>query len=316
MEEHKPRAHLYTRVSTTRQYEDGTSIPANIEIGVNYGRFKELDYGPGEAVKIGGNKLIVPTRTYVDAASAYNTALFDRPEGNRMFKSLKKGDHVVITKLDRGFRDVPDALQTNEVLINMGVKLHIVDISVDTSTAVGELMLTVLAAGARFESRRRGERVKEAYWAKVKLMGHPRRRAALPGFICTNPNSHEPTYERLPEEHPTMWAVWILLEEDKRYTVDEVRLGLWKVGVRMPKAVVANGRPIMPNYAGDYGWSRINAIRETMRTMRDMIGHREEGEELAERMRAVMQVSKVPLHVREKSVAARRKRKALREDKA
>lgn len=283
--EHKPRAHLYTRVSTPRQYEDGTSVPANIEIGVNYANFRGLDLGPQQQAQIGGNKLTIPARTYVDSASAYNTVLFDRPEGDRMFKSLKRGDHVIITKLDRGFRDTTDALHTNKVLIGLDVKLHIIDLNVDTSTAIGEMMLTVFAAVAKFESRRRGERVREAYWAKVKLTGQRRKWSAPPGFICLNPGRHNPKYERFPEEHPTMWAVWILDREG--YAVDQILLGLYKTGVRVPKAIVkalVSGKPM----TGEYSKRRIYDILSVMESMRDVIDFREDGEAIAARIRPVI----------------------------
>jgi len=77
---------------------------------------------------------------------------------------------IVITKLDRGFRNALDCLFTLENLTARGIGLHLLDIQLDPDTPVGKLLLTMLAAIAEFENKRRSERQVAAF-AVMKSKG-------------------------------------------------------------------------------------------------------------------------------------------------
>lgn len=85
----------------------------------------------------------------------------DRQQFNKLLSVLQKGDTVVVTKLDRFARSTKDALATIEQLDEMGVALVVLNMGgdkVDTSTAIGKLMITVLSGIAEFEADMNKER--------------------------------------------------------------------------------------------------------------------------------------------------------------
>jgi DNA invertase Pin-like site-specific DNA recombinase len=84
-----------------------------------------------------------------------------RPVFEKVIDSLQSGDVLVVLDVDRAFRSPIDALLTEEVLSKRGVYLHIVNAAVDTSTAEGEFIFTILTAQARLERRHISRRTKE-----------------------------------------------------------------------------------------------------------------------------------------------------------
>ncbi|MBH0156003.1 recombinase family protein [Fictibacillus sp. 5RED26] len=79
----------------------------------------------------------------------------ERPEFNKLLETVQSGDYIVVTKLDRFARSTKDALNTIEYLNNKGVGLIVLNMGgdkIDTSTAIGKLMITVLSGIAEFEA--------------------------------------------------------------------------------------------------------------------------------------------------------------------
>ena len=101
----------------------------------------------------------------------------DRPEFMRMLGLLKAGDVVVVQKLDRLGRSLRDLIDVMERFKEVGVGFKVLDGSIDTTTASGELVFHILGAIAQFERRMIQERTKDALAHKramgVKL-GRPR----------------------------------------------------------------------------------------------------------------------------------------------
>lgn len=86
-----------------------------------------------------------------------------RPEAQKLVNELKPGDTIVIAKLDRGFRDTADCLNTVKWLQQKKVTLKILDIALDVSTSIGEMILTIMASVATFERKRIAERIKDGF---------------------------------------------------------------------------------------------------------------------------------------------------------
>ncbi|MCM3252443.1 recombinase family protein [Priestia aryabhattai] len=79
----------------------------------------------------------------------------DREQFNILLEDAQKNDTIVVTKLDRFARSTKDALSTIEYLNNKGVSLIVLNMGgdkVDTGTAIGKLMITVLSGIAEFEA--------------------------------------------------------------------------------------------------------------------------------------------------------------------
>lgn len=78
----------------------------------------------------------------------------DRPEFIKLLEVLQTGDKIVVTKLDRFARSTIDALTTINVLNEKGIDLVVLDMGgekIDTSTASGKLLFTVMSGFAEFE---------------------------------------------------------------------------------------------------------------------------------------------------------------------
>jgi DNA invertase Pin-like site-specific DNA recombinase len=89
----------------------------------------------------------------------------------------REGDVLVVTKLDRLARSTQHLLEIVEKLSAKGVALKIVNLGIDTATATGKLMLTMLGAIAEFERAMMLERQREGI-AKAKSEGKYKGRAA------------------------------------------------------------------------------------------------------------------------------------------
>ncbi|MGB8841310.1 MAG: recombinase family protein [Aliidongia sp.] len=82
----------------------------------------------------------------------------------------RDGDTLVVTKLDRLARSVKHLHELVDMLNAKGVALRIINLGIDTGTATGKLMLTVLGGIAEFEREIMLERQREGI-AKAKADG-------------------------------------------------------------------------------------------------------------------------------------------------
>ncbi len=82
----------------------------------------------------------------------------------------RERDVLIVTKLDRLARSVRHLGEIVDDLTQRGVALRVLDMSLDTSTATGKLMLNVLGSIAQFEREMMLERQREGI-AKAKAEG-------------------------------------------------------------------------------------------------------------------------------------------------
>ena len=107
-------------------------------------------------------------------------SLKHRTQFAALLDHVTAGDTVVVTKLDRFARSTQDALNTMATLTERGVSLVVLNMGgdvVDTSTAIGKLLITVLAGIAEFEADLIKERQLEgiaAAKARGVYKGRPR----------------------------------------------------------------------------------------------------------------------------------------------
>lgn len=144
-------AALYCRVSTDHQVEDGVSLEAQ------RARLEAYAVAAGLEVKA----------VLIEAGVSGSVPLADRPEGKNLVAMIEAGEvaHVVFLKLDRAFRSAADALATVEAWDAAGVGVHFVDHggqSMNTASAVGRMIFTMLAAMAEFERSLAAERTTAA----------------------------------------------------------------------------------------------------------------------------------------------------------
>ena len=94
----------------------------------------------------------------------------DRPSLKECRNYLRKGDSLVITKMDRLARSTYHLTQIAEELKDKGADLVVLDQNIDTTTPTGKLLFNMLASIAEFETEIRRERQLEGI-EKAKQKG-------------------------------------------------------------------------------------------------------------------------------------------------
>lgn len=100
----------------------------------------------------------------------------DRPELEEMIRLLRKGDKIVIYKLDRIGRSTKHLIELSELFEKMGVELVSIMDNLDTSTAMGRFYFRVMASLAELERDIISERTKaglDAARARGRKGGRP-----------------------------------------------------------------------------------------------------------------------------------------------
>lgn len=145
----------YVRVSTREQADSGLSISAQERRILQYCEFKEL-----ELLKI-----------IKDENVSAATPLKEREGGKELIKLTEStAIGVVAMKLDRLFRDAHDCLGVTKAWSTRGNTLHLMDLGIDTTTAMGRAFLTNAATYAELEKNLISERTKEAL-NQIKIEG-------------------------------------------------------------------------------------------------------------------------------------------------
>ena len=147
----------YARVSTT-----GQSLDEQIS------RLKELG--------------IEDTHIYSEKFTGTQT---DRPQFNRLMKTLKQGDTLTITKLDRLARNTREALGVIEQLMAEDIAINVLNLGKIENTSIGKLIYTILLSVAELERDMIVERTQagKAYAKKHNpdyKEGRPKRRLTPP----------------------------------------------------------------------------------------------------------------------------------------
>lgn len=140
------RAALYERVSTTEQSMNGYSIDAqkdNLE-----------EHAKKNNMKIVGH--------YTDAGISGTKPPLKRPDLKRLLDDVEAGkvDIILFTKLDRWFRSVKEYFKVQEILDTYGVQWKAIHENYDTTTANGQMAITMFLAIAQNERDRTAERIK------------------------------------------------------------------------------------------------------------------------------------------------------------
>ncbi|KXG84771.1 recombinase family protein [Agrobacterium bohemicum] len=105
---------------------------------------------------------------FIDKASG--TTREGRTKLAEAIRFARKGDAIVVTRLDRLARSVPDLHAISQELQAKGVDLIATEQNIDTTTPTGRLMFNMLGAIAEFETDLRKERQLEGI-AKAKEEG-------------------------------------------------------------------------------------------------------------------------------------------------
>jgi DNA invertase Pin-like site-specific DNA recombinase len=104
-----------------------------------------------------------------------------RPGLDQALAAVRSGDTLVVPKLDRLARSVPDARQIGDSLVERGVKLSLGGTLYDPADPMGKMFFNILATFAEFEVDLLRLRTREGMAvarAKGKLKGKPSKLSA------------------------------------------------------------------------------------------------------------------------------------------
>jgi DNA invertase Pin-like site-specific DNA recombinase len=114
------------------------------------------------------------SRVYEEKASGAKT---DRPELMKLLDNARKGDVVIVWKLDRLARSLRQLIDTTVLLNERGVELHSLTENINTTTPSGKLTFHIFAALSEFERDILRQRVNAGLKAARKrgrIGGRPR----------------------------------------------------------------------------------------------------------------------------------------------
>ena len=149
---------LYARVSTKESTDKQN--PENQLI-----RLRSFAEARGEEV----------SREYVDYASGANP---DRPQFREMMEASRRREisAILVVKLDRVMRSTKHLLETVEYLNSWSVSLVCLDQPIETGSAMGRMVITILGAIAEFERSLISERTRDGLARTDKKGGRTRRK--------------------------------------------------------------------------------------------------------------------------------------------
>lgn len=132
---------------------------------------QKLDLQTDALLKAG----VAPGRIFSDHASGGPGV--SRPGFNAALRACRRGDTLIVWKLDRLGRSLLEVLQTCEALERKGARLHVITENIDPASVMGRFMLHLLAALAEMERGLIIERTKaglEAARARGRVGGRLR----------------------------------------------------------------------------------------------------------------------------------------------
>lgn len=155
----------YARVSTQAQFDSGLGLEA---------QHASID---AEADRKGWADI----EWYVDGGQSGKT--MDRPEMQRLLADLRRGDMLVVAKLDRLSRSLSDFAVLLETAQKRGWNIVALDLGLDLATPTGRLIAGVMASVASWERETIGQRTSDALAAAKRRGTLPGRRSQVPDHV-------------------------------------------------------------------------------------------------------------------------------------
>ncbi len=128
-----------------------------IEMIVGYARTSTIDQLAGFEAQLRELATAGCEKTFQEQVSS----VAERKQLHAALEYVREGDILVVAKLDRLARSVPDLMAILQTLGRKRVGVRILNLGMDTQTPTGKLMLTVLGAIAQFEREMMLERQRE-----------------------------------------------------------------------------------------------------------------------------------------------------------
>ena len=145
--------YFYGRNSDSESFERQSSIQTQLSKCQSYANIKDL-------------KIDVEITEQVSGTVPFERRL----KGNELISSLKRGDHIICSHLDRFSRNTLNLLQLVEKFKRQKVNLHFVDVGgeVTGTDAMGSVFLKLLSVFAEFYAKQVSEKSKATKQRMIK----------------------------------------------------------------------------------------------------------------------------------------------------
>ena len=149
--------YFYGRNSDSESFERQSSIQTQLSKCQSYANIKDL-------------KIDVEITEQVSGTVPFERRL----KGNELISSLKRGDHIICSHLDRFSRNTLNLLQLVEKFKRQKVNLHFVDVGgeVTGTDAMGSVFLKLLSVFAEFYAKQVSEKSKATKQRMIKENKH------------------------------------------------------------------------------------------------------------------------------------------------
>lgn len=172
-------------------------------------------------------------------ASASKLPWMDRPKASALHLSLNPGDHLIVVKSDRAFRNYRDQIHMFELWDKMGVFVHIPEVHMNTANPItrlaSKMCVAMMGVWAEHEAKNLGDRVRESVAA--------RRRAGKPlyykdsrtpmGFRAARTGRGDWKYVPAVQERKLMKAVTTWM--DAGWSPEKIYIHLLKHRIKNPR---------------------------------------------------------------------------------
>ena len=115
---------------------------------VGYARTSTIEQEAGLAAQVAELEAAGCGKVFAEQVSSVDAA---RPQRKAALDYLREGDTFIVTRPDRLARNTVDLLNTVQGLADQGVRVRILSMDIDTGSATGKLLLTLMAGIAAFE---------------------------------------------------------------------------------------------------------------------------------------------------------------------
>jgi DNA invertase Pin-like site-specific DNA recombinase len=139
---------------------------------VGYARTSTLDQKAGFEAQLRDLKSAGCEKIFREQVSS----VAQRLQLDAVLDFIREGDTLVVSKLDRLARSTQHLLEIADQVKRKGAHLCVLNLGMDTGTATGKLLLTVIGAIGQFEREMMLERQREGI-AKAKMEGKYKGRA-------------------------------------------------------------------------------------------------------------------------------------------
>ena len=130
---------------------------------IGYARTSTIEQVAGLDAQIAELKVVGVEELFVEQVSSVQV----REELEKALRFVRKGDVLVVTKLDRLARSIPDLVRITATLEEKQATLRILAMNLDTNSPTGRLLLNLVGSVAQFEREIMLERQREGI-AKAK----------------------------------------------------------------------------------------------------------------------------------------------------